>query len=114
MRWSKVQALDHSILEDRALRPFGLVCHDKRADCQATLRLIVRSERDGLDVADIDRPTGPGVGRLKVRVRAHLIERNPNLLPRASIQLRPCRVYDTIPIQERDREPDGMSRLDLK
>src|SRR6266850_1378316 len=66
-----------------------LLRHNKLADRQTSRCVIVRSERDALHVAHVERRAGFRVGRLKERIRANLVERNPNQLPHAALQFCP-------------------------
>ena len=78
--------------------------HNKSADCQTSRRFIVRCERDAFHFTHVKWRSGFGVRRLKERIRAKFVERNPNQLPHAALQVRPRGVCDTIPIHENDKE----------
>src|SRR5215510_433134 len=107
-----------ALLDDRIGPPSRtlmarLLRQRKAAERHLSRRLILRRERDELHVAHVERSTRLGVRRLKERIRANLVERNPNLLPHAAFQLSPRRVDDMVPIQERHRPSQWMCGLDL-
>ena len=91
-----------------------LVRHEESADGQLSRGLILWSEGNAGDGADVDRTAGLCLWKLEVRVGPNLVERNTNQLPHAALHVDPRRVGDAIPIEERQRQPDRLRRLDVK
>ena len=98
----------------RTTIPAKLFLDDEPADCETAGRSILWRERDPPDVADIDWTAEFRIGRLEVRIRLHVVEGDPDRLPHAFLQIGPARVDDAVAIEERDREPQRVRRLDLK
>src|SRR5262245_19931414 len=91
-----------------------LLADHEPADRQTTRRAILWRERHERDLTHVDWRALVRVRRLKERVRADLVERNPDPLPDAARQLAPRRVDNMVPISERHRQSHRMIGLDLK
>jgi hypothetical protein len=60
----------------------------------------------------VERSVWIRTGRLEVRVWLYAVERNPHGLPGVGLKRHEGRVGDTIPIEKRHREGDGVIGLD--
>src|SRR5436190_19117056 len=96
------------------LKAAALSLDDERADRETAGCFILGRDRDPADVADIEWAAALRLGRLEVGVRLHVAERDPDALPDVFLQIDPARIDDPVAIEERDREPQRVPRLDLE
>src|SRR4030095_10555767 len=78
------------------ISPLGDLLDHEAADRQLSGARVLRRETEARHFADVDRRAGVGAGRLEVRIRTDLIERNAHRLPCGALQIHPMRIRNAI------------------